>query len=184
MAASGHDMRTAGREIDDPFLMRPKDAVQRTQNQQCHVAKRAKRPVAQHHVAGCEFRVQLGHAIQVVRAERSRDHLLKQAAAKVNQRQPVRRGKAATCGLPSWLTKMLLEFWRVGHREAGAIEHEQAVAEPQSGVADTLGHLPRTAREQRLQGLQGQPPAGRAVGLAGHVLARQVRHMVAGHIAK
>lgn len=164
--------------------MRAKDAVQRARNQQRHVAKRAKRPVAQHHIAGFQFGMHLGHAVQVVRPQGRRNHLLKQAAAKMDQRQPVRDGKATARRLSPRLLEMLLQFLRVGHRETGAIQKKQTMTEPQPAVADAFGHLRRAATQEGLQRCQRKAPTGRAVGRARQVFARQVRHKLASHVAE
>src|SRR5512146_215875 len=112
--------------------MRAEDGLNSAGNQQSKVGERAKRAVAQDDVARLQFAVQLRDARHVVRAERSRQRLLKQPAAEMNQRQPMGGGEAAARRLSARLSKVFSQFVGGGHRKAGAVQQEQAMPQPES----------------------------------------------------
>src|SRR5487761_1408519 len=116
-------------------------------------------------------------------AQRRRNHLLKQTAAEMHERQPTCRRKTAAFGLSGRLAEMFSQLLGVGHREAGAVCDEEPVAEPEPGVARALSHLLGGAREKCFQGLQGQSAAGFAEGGPGDPEACQARHFITGGIA-
>jgi len=114
------------------------------------VGEGAKGPVAQGHVARLQLRLRLRNAGQSVSSQRRSDDLLEQAATEMHQRQEVCGGKAAARKPPAVLAEMFPELRRIGHREAGAVDHEQTMSEPAPRFAHALGHGGRRTRQQTL----------------------------------
>ena len=109
-----------------------------------------------------------GHLRHVVGAQRRRQDLPQGAGTGVEQGHQMGRGKPARGLLCAGLAEVLLQLLGVGHREAGPIHHEDAVAAPPAlvvAVATAWGHegVGHVA-EQALQDAQGESLAGCAEG--------------------
>ena len=122
------------------------------------------------HEQGMEPR-HVGHVMGVQRAGQD---LQEHPRADVEQGEEVGDGEAAAGPLDGGLAEMGLELGRVGHRERGAVDDEDAMPEPASGVARRGVERIGDAADQRLEDLQRQAGPGQAVGGGGERTSGQM----------
>src|SRR3972149_7939053 len=78
--------------------------------------------------------MQLGYLRLVMRPQRRGQQLDEQTRGRVEHRQEMRLREAAALALLAALTKVVLQFHGIGHREAAAVGKERAMTEPARGV--------------------------------------------------
>jgi predicted RNA binding protein YcfA (HicA-like mRNA interferase family) len=135
-------------EIDDLSLMDAENTVRASRCQQRQVSKRAEAAITKQDVVFAKVGMDLRDPGHVVRKQRGSHNIRQHSRADMEQRQEMGYGEAAAGFLASGVTKVLLKFGYIGHREAGSISDEHAVSMPGSGIVDLRSELPDNATEQ------------------------------------
>ena len=133
---SGWTAAVAGEPVR-PSLVQSEQPVQAALPQECQVGEAAERPVSQEQIALLHGVVHRRRGGEVVGAERGEVRLDEVAGLVVEEGQQVRHGEAAAGLLVAGLAEFGLEFGRVGHRDAAAVEQPDAGA-----VSSTAGNTP------------------------------------------
>ncbi len=126
------------------------------------------------HVAEGEEGMEPRHVGHVMGVQRAGQDLQEHPRADVEQGEDVGDGEAAAGPLAGGLAEMGLELGGVGHRGRGAIDDEDAMPEPASGVAGGGEERIGDAADQALEDHQRQAGPGQAVGGGGKHLPGQM----------
>jgi hypothetical protein len=144
-------MRPTWREIHNLALVNAKDAMDAAFEQQRQVGERTETTVAHEHVTEHEHGMEPDHVGHVMGVQRAGQNFQKHPGAGVEEGEDVGDRETAAGPLAGGLAEMGLEFGRVGHRERGAIDVEDAMAKPATGVAGGGEERIGDAAEQDLE---------------------------------
>ena len=122
-------------------------------------------------------RMEPRHVSHVMGVQRAGQDLQEHPRSDVEQGEDVGDREAASGPLAGGLAEMGLEFGSIGHRERGAVDDEDTMAEPASGVEGRGVERIGDAADQLLEDLQRQAGPSQAVGGGGEGLAGEMGEM-------
>jgi hypothetical protein len=118
--------------------MDAQDGMEPLLAQQGEMDKGAERAIADEHSARAQRRRERRHLGHIMRVPGGRKGLQQEARPGMKQGEQVGHGNPTPRALSTGLAKVLLPFWRIGHRKTGPIDQERPVASPPSLVVGRL----------------------------------------------